>query len=141
MPFADGLGRCGIYPVRPRVCAAYPATLVDGEVARRTDVLCPDGAWGPGSALASPAWRDRTARQYAELEIDALVNERWNAATPPPDLADALDAYRTWSLAVYERMDAAPGAPLEWTVANRAVMAALRAALDCVPPPGAGITA
>ena len=78
MPVGDGLGRCGIYALRPGVCRTYPATLVDGEVALRSDILCPDGSWEVGGGLFSEQWRGRAERQYAELEIDAYVNRRWN---------------------------------------------------------------
>jgi Fe-S-cluster containining protein len=138
MPFGETSGRCGIYAHRPQVCRTYPATLVDGEVARRDDVLCPAGAWGPGSTLVSEEWRRRAERQFAELEIDALVNRRWNdsdhAAAPP---ADALDAYLTWLLEVYERLDAGDPSPLEWQHPDRSVLDAVLRSLDAVPA-GAG---
>jgi Fe-S-cluster containining protein len=134
MPFGATSGRCGIYAHRPQVCSTYPATLVDGEVARRTDVLCPEGSWGPGSSLVSEAWRRRTERQYAELEIDALVNERWNASqVPAAHAADALDSYLTWIAQVYEHLAEADGSPLDWVQPNRSVLESVRGALDAVP--------
>ena len=136
MPFGTTSGRCGIYAHRPQVCRTYPATLVDGEVVRRDDVLCPAGSWGPGSTLASEAWRRRTERQYAELEIDALVNKRWNGSeVPAASAADALDAYLTWTLEVYERLDHDDASPLEWVNPDRSVLDAVFRALDAVPLP------
>ena len=137
MPFGDTAGRCGIYRHRPQVCQTYPATMVDGEVARRDDVLCPAGSWGPGSALASEAWRRRAERQFAEYEIDAIVNRRWNASAAVPDgAADAFDAYATWMLGVYAELDGDPAAPLDWTRPDRSVLGALEAVLDARPPGG-----
>jgi hypothetical protein len=100
--------------------------MVDGEVVRRDDVLCPAGAWGPGSALASEAWRGRVERQFAEYEIDAIVNHHWNTATAIPDgTGDALDAYTTWMLGVYAALDSDPAAPLDWAYPTRGVLDAL----------------
>jgi Fe-S-cluster containining protein len=136
MPFGETAGRCGIYAHRPQVCRTYPATLVDGEVARRSDVLCPPGSWGPGSTLVSDEWRRRVERQYAELEIDAVVNACWNKSETAAEAADdALDVYLTWILEVYEHLDAADGAPLDWQFApTRSVLEAVVAALEARPP-------
>jgi Fe-S-cluster containining protein len=133
LPLGSAAGRCGIYSLRPQVCRAYPATLRDGEVVRRDDVLCPAGAWGPGSALAGPAWRERVERQYAELELDAIVNARWNARETLPDPpAEAFMSYLGWLLEVYSRLDAAPDAPLEWAVPHRGVLETLDRVLQAV---------
>jgi Fe-S-cluster containining protein len=142
MPFGSTSGRCGIYAHRPQVCRTYPATLVDGEVVRRGDVLCPSGAWGPGSSLASEAWRRRAERQYAELEIDALVNARWNEADLPDAPArETLATYISWALEVYERLDRDEAAPLEWDVGpDRSVLDAVARALDAVPVGGTSVT-
>lgn len=128
-------GRCGIYAHRPQVCRTYPATLVDGEVARRDDVLCPAGSWGPGSALASPEWRRRAERQFAEYELDAIVNHHWNLHAAVAEGDDPLDAYVSWMLAVYAALDGAPGAPLDWEGPHRGVLVALREVLAAHPPP------
>jgi Fe-S-cluster containining protein len=134
MPFGETSGRCGIYAHRPQVCRTYPATLVDGEVARRDDVLCPAGSWGPGSALASSAWRRRAERQFAELELDAIVNRRWNDADAAPEPPDAVDAYLSWMLGVYAALDADPAAPLAFEAPDRGVLAALARVLEDRPP-------
>jgi Fe-S-cluster containining protein len=134
MPFGESSGRCGIYPHRPQVCQTYPATMVDGEVARRDDVLCPAGSWGPGSALMGEAWRRRAERQFAEYELDAIVNHRWNAEAIPEGQAAALDAYATWMLGVYAALDTHPATPLEWRSPHRGVLEALEAVLDAHPP-------
>lgn len=135
LPLGSASGRCGIYGHRPQVCRTYPATLVDGEVARREDVLCPAGSWGPGSTLMSEQWRRRAERQYAELEIDALVNRRWNdCELPPAPLTDCLDLYLTWLLEIYEGLEGADGSPLDWDHPNRSVLDAFFRVLDAHPP-------
>lgn len=73
----DGTGRCGIYPLRPLICRSYPATARGGMVIRRTDVLCPDGAW-PDAALSTPEWYEQVARHNVEADIYSLVLSRWN---------------------------------------------------------------
>jgi Fe-S-cluster containining protein len=123
MPVGDGLGRCGIYALRPGVCRTYPATLVDGEVALRTDILCPDGSWGEGSGLFTAQWRSRTEHQYAELEIDAYVNRRWNeSAVLTPVAEDGYRRYLDWIFAVYRNLSAS-GVTTDTTVPSRAVLA------------------
>jgi Fe-S-cluster containining protein len=140
LPFGETAGRCGIYQHRPQVCQTYPATMVDGEVARRDDVLCPAGSWGPESELLGEAWRRRAERQFAEYEIDAIVNRRWNTSGAVPEgTGDALDAYATWMLAVYAELDGHPAAPLEWTNPDRSVLDALEAVLDAHPPAAATV--
>ena len=141
LPFGDGAGRCGIYPHRPQVCQTYPATMIDGEVARRDDVLCPAGSWGPGSALMGEAWRRRAERQFAEFELDGIVNRRWNELAAIPEAeAVALDAYAAWMLGVYAELDGHPAAPLEWTSPHHGVLEALAAVLDANPPGEAEVT-
>jgi len=134
MPFGETAGRCGIYAHRPQVCRTYPATLIDGEVARRDDVLCPAGSWGPGSVLASEAWRRRAERQYAELELDAIVNRCWNDADAAPEPPDAVDAYLAWMLAVYAALDGDAATPLDWVHPGPGVLEALARVLDANPP-------
>lgn len=129
LALGSAAGRCGIYALRPQVCQAYPATLHDGEVVRRSDVLCLAGAWGPGSALAGPAWRRRVERQYAELELDAIVNAHWDARASLPEPPDAaLAAYIAWLVEVYAHMEDA----LEWDVPHRGVLEHLDRALTAV---------
>lgn len=133
MPLGEGLGRCGIYSVRPQVCRTYPATLIDGEAVRRTDVLCPTGSWGPDGTLWGEQWRQRAERQYAELEIDALVNQQWNESTLPAHQADAYDCYLTWTLQVYDRFDTRDNSPLKWIRPGRSFLENLAQVLDEVP--------
>ncbi len=138
MPVGDGLGRCGIYALRPGVCRTYPATLVDGEVALRSDILCPDGSWGSDSGLFSVQWRTRAERQYAELEIDAYVNRRWNGAallTSLPD--DGYRRYLDWIFAVYRRLSEAD-VLTEATVPSRAVLAKVLQLITEMSPVRAG---
>ena len=81
----------------------------------------------------SEAWRRRTERQYAELEIDALVNARWNSsAVPETHAVDTFDAYLTWTLEVYDHLDGDEGSPLDWERPDRSVLDAVGRALDAV---------
>jgi Fe-S-cluster containining protein len=76
--FEGGVGRCGIYTLRPYVCQTYPATFVDStQVVRREDVLCAEDAWRDG-ILQKPVWRERVMRQFVEHEIYGLAVSRWN---------------------------------------------------------------
>jgi Fe-S-cluster containining protein len=98
-------GRCGIYPVRPRVCQTYPAYLHDGQVARREDVLCPTAAWRDGT-LQHPAWRRRLEAMRVEYDIYRLVVACWNdhvRRTPRPELLSFV-GYCTYLLEFYDRL-------------------------------------
>ncbi len=136
MPFGDGMGRCGIYALRPGVCRTYPATLIDGEVAVRGGILCPDGAWGRDSMLHTDLWRGRVEQQYAELEIDAYVNRRWNhSAFFTTDPHDGYRRYLEWIFSAYAQLTGE--GVLEQTVRSRTVLDKLLGALEemVVPDP------
>src|SRR3954451_545768 len=137
VPAAAASTRCArrsARPIRPPCTTGRAsAAATGGAAARRDDVLCPAGAWGPGSALTGPAWRRRVERQYAELELDTIVNARWNARDPlPTPPADAYLAYLGWLLEVYSRLDAQPGAPLDWEVPHRGTLEDLDRVLEVV---------
>jgi Fe-S-cluster containining protein len=137
-PADSGAGRCGIYRHRPGVCRTYPATLVDGEVALRDDVLCPAGSWGPASGLLSDIWRRRAEQQYAELEIDAMVNTWWNDHFRPAETAgvpaagakgDAYRRYLNFLSTLYGRMDERITTVTPWARPQRWMAAEVRRAL------------
>jgi hypothetical protein len=113
-----GIGRCGIYPLRPYVCQTYPATFVDStQVVRREDVLCPDDAWRDG-VLQRPVWRERVLRMFVEYELYGLAVSRWNyhvQHTPQPDRID-LFGYYAFLMAYYGRLEPIRAAlgPSEW---------------------------
>lgn len=101
-----GIGRCGIYSLRPFVCQTYPAYFPAGNVVRREDVLCPDDAWRDG-VLARPLWRDRLLRMQVEFDIYGLAVARWNyhvqhtaQHTPVSVLS-----YYTYLMNYYTRLD------------------------------------
>lgn len=136
MPFESGLGRCGIYALRPGVCRSYPATMVDGEVALRPNIMCPEGAWGPTSGLFTQRWRAQVERQYAELEIDARVNLLWNeAASLTEDAAEGYQRYLDWMLAVYGGLAARVGVGPDALAPSRDVLDELARVLDRTPLP------
>ena len=68
----SGVGRCGIYALRPYVCQTYPAFLVKGAVTRREDVLCPTPAWRDG-VLQEPRWRDRLLEMQVAVSYTHLT--------------------------------------------------------------------
>jgi Fe-S-cluster containining protein len=96
LEFPGGIGRCGIYPLRPFVCQTYPAALsIDGAVVRREDVLCPDDAWRDG-ILQSPIWGQRVLKMLVEYNIYGLAIARWNyhvEHTPRPESISILTYY------------------------------------------------
>lgn len=40
--------RCGIYPIRPIACQAYPLAFVGDEIAVKPWTSCPDDSWDIG---------------------------------------------------------------------------------------------
>lgn len=103
----SGVGRCGIYAMRPYVCQTYPTFLQgNGEVERRGDVLCPEDAWREG-ILKRPVWRERLLRMHIEFQIYALAVARWNyhvLYTPKPELFSFL-GYLTFLMSFYGRLE------------------------------------
>ena len=102
-----GIGRCGIYPLRPYVCQTYPANFFGATVAqRREDALCPQDAWRDG-ILDRPIWRERLLRMHVEHEIYALAVARWNyhvLHTPNPGLISHL-GYFAFLMRYYTRLE------------------------------------
>jgi len=114
-----GIGRCGIYPLRPYVCQTYPGTFVDStQVVRREDVLCPTDAWRDG-VLQRPIWRGRVLRMFVEYEIYGLAVSHWNyhvLHTPHPEYID-VPGYYAFLMSYYRRLEPirASLSPDEWT--------------------------
>lgn len=102
-----GIGRCGIYPVRPQVCRTYPAYMDGDVVRRREDVLCPGAAWRDGT-LEDPSWHREIRRMQVELDIYTLAVARWNHHVDHgahPERLSSL-AYLAYLMAFYGRMEA-----------------------------------
>jgi Fe-S-cluster containining protein len=108
-----GTGRCGIYPFRPQVCQAYPASLREGRVVRREDVLCPKPAWRDGT-LGRPEWARTLRSLEVEHDVYRLVVRLWNQR-----VADevSLTSYYAHVLDCYQRLAPvrASAAPDEWS--------------------------
>ena len=134
MPFGETSGRCGIYAHRPQVCRTYPATLVDGEVARRDDVLCPAGAGA--RAARSPAPPGAGAPSASSPSSSSTRSSTGAGTTPTrrPSRRTPFDAYLSWMLGVYAALDADPAAPLAFEAPDRGVLAALARVLEARPP-------
>lgn len=126
--------RCGIYPLRPGPCAAFPfqrdgAVVRIGRIAR---AYCPPGAWPPLAAgedadrVLQPLRRRDADRAVYDALID-LWNARADAAAVLPDgarfFAFLHDAYAVLERRAPELFDAA--APPERT--RGAVAEVLRA--------------
>jgi Fe-S-cluster containining protein len=71
--------RCGIHPLRPTACRAYPVAFVDGEVDVKPGALCPDGSWDI-SQLDSDKWQEELERHAMEFSIYAFLVANWNRA-------------------------------------------------------------
>jgi Fe-S-cluster containining protein len=113
-----GIGRCGIYPLRPYVCQTYPGTFVDStQVVRREDVLCPDDAWRDG-ALQRPIWRERVLRMFVEHEIYGLAASRWNYHVQHAPMPDRISppGYYAFLMSYYRRLEPVRASltPAEW---------------------------
>jgi Fe-S-cluster containining protein len=101
----SGVGRCGIYGLRPFVCQTYPAWMVEGNVERREDVLCAPDAWRDG-VLQRPVWRERLLQMHVEFDIYELAVARWNYhvlhAAHPAHIS--VPAYFTYLMNYYARL-------------------------------------
>ncbi len=75
-----GLGRCGIYPIRPGACRRFPAVrLGNGDgVGVRDGIVCPEGAWD-GHPMDRLSWRTALEREQRDRELYAVVASEWNA--------------------------------------------------------------
>ncbi|MEO5952544.1 MAG: YkgJ family cysteine cluster protein [Chloroflexia bacterium] len=103
-----GVGRCGIYGLRPYVCQTYPANFIGStEVHRREDVLCAPDAWRD-QALKRPIWRERLLRMYVEYDIYALAVSRWNYHVLNTMNRQHIGhlGYYTFLMKYYERLEA-----------------------------------
>lgn len=73
-----GRGRCGIYGVRPALCAAYPTSMRDGALTLAgARPYCPKGAWRLGD-LDVPAHRLTHAVIDTQTIISSAVIDAWN---------------------------------------------------------------
>ena len=73
----SGVGRYGIYGLRPFVCQTYPAWMVEGAVERREDVLCAPDAWRDGTSSARSG-ANVCSKMHVEFDIYELAVARWN---------------------------------------------------------------
>ncbi|HYR62859.1 MAG TPA: YkgJ family cysteine cluster protein [Actinomycetota bacterium] len=118
----EGIGRCGIYPLRPGVCQTYPAHIeASGLVLRRDDVLCPTEAFG-AEVVGAPQWRQRLRQMQVQYDIYARAVARWNChvgRTARPEHL-SLFGYYNYLMHFYDRVAEAFGAGNEYdeTAAN-----------------------
>ena len=69
--------RCGIYPLRPIACRAYPLAFVGEEVMVKPWALCPEGLWDIRQ-LDLARWREELGRHDMEFSIYACIVRSWN---------------------------------------------------------------
>jgi Fe-S-cluster containining protein len=105
LPVGSAAGRCGIYPYRPYACQVYPATLEDGVMARREDVICPAEAWRDNT-FEAPIWRRQYLRMQCEADIYQLAVGRWNYHFEQTAQTDglALPTYLAYLMALYDNL-------------------------------------
>lgn len=105
-----GHHRCGLGDLRPQVCRAFPANLVDGVLCLRNDGTCACRTW----ALADVDIAEETAlveaRQRDGDEYCAIVAQ-WNAAVAagPPDTSRTFGDFCTYLLEAYDQIAAGEG--------------------------------
>jgi hypothetical protein len=106
-----GQHRCGLGALRPMVCRAFPADVVEGVLTLRNDGTCTCRAWALAdvdlaeeSALVEA--RQRDAEEYCH------VVARWNAhvAAAPPGASFTFVAFCTFLLEAYDALASAVGA-------------------------------
>lgn len=102
-----GIGRCGIYSLRPYVCRTYPANFAGSTIVkRRKDVLCAPGDWRDGT-LQKPIWREQLLRMHVEYDIYALAVSRWNYHVENTQNKQHIDplGYYTFLMRYYGRLE------------------------------------
>ena len=93
-----GRGRCGIYGVRPALCAAYPTSIREGALTLAgAHPYCPKGAWRLGD-LDVPAHRLTHRVIDIQTIIFGAVIDAWNQhvqvqTTPTAQQASAFFAF------------------------------------------------
>lgn len=97
--------RCGIYPLRPIGCRAYPIAFFGEEVMVKPWALCPEGSWEHNQVDAA-FWQKELGRHDMEFSIYAFVIAAWNAAAQQRE-PDELDFHPCldFLMNVYERLD------------------------------------
>ena len=70
-----GVGRCGIYPIRPSPCRAYPATFDDELLQLAPREYCPPGAW---DQLDQPRFRGYYRFGQRQRAIHDVLGDGWN---------------------------------------------------------------
>lgn len=87
-------GRCAVYPLRPRACRRFPATLDGDRVIAREGIVCGAAPWT--EAMAWRSWRAELERERRELAVHGVAVAAWNerilgAGGGPRSLAQFLD--------------------------------------------------
>lgn len=99
----DGAHRCALGDLRPLVCRAFPAAIVDGVLCLRPDSGCRCRTWSLSDVALAEERALVEAAQASSEEYCAVV-ARWNArvrAAPPEAQFDFL-AYCDFLMAAYD---------------------------------------
>jgi Fe-S-cluster containining protein len=100
--------RCGIYPLRPIACQAYPYAFVGHEVEVKPGAFCPKGTTDLGR-LDQDSWRDQLGRHDMEFCIYAFIVAKWNesARNKPEQGTLNFRAVMSFLMNVYENLEVA----------------------------------
>ena len=98
--------RCGIYPLRPIACRAYPLAFAGNEVVVKPSSFCSDGAWDT-SEFDSSYWQEELSRHDMEFSIYAFLLAIWNTNMQRQPELDRIDfqPFFTFLLETYKRLD------------------------------------
>ena len=101
-----GHGRCGLGPLRPIGCRAFPCVLADGEVRVRSDVLCTCRDW----SLADVDLREQRRLLEQEIEeqhVHAGMVAAWNAFARqlPEDEPAAFEDFCRYLLDMHRQLE------------------------------------
>jgi len=102
----DGMVRCGIYPIRPIACQAYPLIFAGEELAIKSGAFCPDGTWNNGQ-LDLLHQRQELECHDMEFSIYAFLIAMWNREVMQCPILEKVDfrLFFNYLFDVYRRLE------------------------------------
>jgi Fe-S-cluster containining protein len=100
--------RCGIYPLRPIACRAYPFAFDGQEVTIKPWALCPQDMWSLDD-LDLPSLREQMGRFQMEFCIYSSVVASWNKQVTQQPRLEKLDfrPFVNFVMDVYDELEEA----------------------------------